>query len=431
MFKGLLRQISKEIKGGAIALLEKCIPAYHNKRSIQFAMDGLNLTDAQVAAIEKKLEVDPGYIIGRILLLGKYGDRQFQPNNSEGPRSTHVEWIVRNHPEHPIAGSPFVSFDSYSEDGNYQRIKDIWVEQTERCKDWRVLLNASKFFIHADKELAEQCLLKALEIKPAEMQLKTSLAFLYSLWDGHADQSLAQLEELSKKPDSEEVFYELTDLPEVAIKAGQFEKAVSASQRLLAMSAKYRKNWNYGNAVNKAHTALGGVAFKNGEVEKAKFHLEQSIIDIATPQTTSFGPSLDLARDLVRTGEKEAVLKYLDQFELLCGVNNRWAFEVRFAAEHGLESMPTDTASEKSYEEAFREHQFRALEARTSEDREEHLRELIERTRSRIDRWSQSDEQTKEQESAELKDYEEHTWQLEQELLRKLESLLADDDEKK
>ena len=183
--------------------------------------------------------------------------------------------------------------------------------------------------------------------------------------------------------------------------------------------------------MNEAHTALGRVALKNGDVEKAKLHLEQSIIDIATPQTVSFGRSLDLAKELMEAGEKVAVLRYSDQFELLCGVNNYWAFELRFAAENGQGNMRSSISSRKIYEEALREHQFLALKSRTPENRREHLLELIERTRSRVDTWSQRLEQAKgQQECKEESDYAKHTWQSEQRLLRKLESLLADGDEK-
>ena len=140
IFKALLRQISKSIKSSATGLLEKCVPTYHYNRSIEFAMTGRKFADEQVAAIEKTIEVNPNYLNWRILLLGKYGERQFQPNNSEGPRSRHIEWIVRNYPEHPIAGSPFAQLDSYNRDGNYKRIRDIWVEQTERSRTGAYLL---------------------------------------------------------------------------------------------------------------------------------------------------------------------------------------------------------------------------------------------------------------------------------------------------
>ena len=431
MFKILFKEWKKKVRSARIAFLEKYFPPYQENRATDLAMAGRMLTDDQAAMLEKRIEENPADIDVRILLLGKYGERQFRPIDLEEQRLRHVEWIVRHRPDHAIAGLPFAQFYSGINQSNYQCIKDLWLEQVERRnEEVAVLANAAKFFVIEDKEIAERFLLVALEIRPTDRRLRQSLAQLYSLWDGHSDQALVELEKIVDKRDSEKLFYELTDLPKAAFDAGQFDKAADAAQKLLTLSKKYRRNWNYGNAVNEAHTVLGMVALKNGNTDKAKHHLKESIIDIATPQTRSFGPSLDLAADLLNVGETTAVIQYLDEFELLCGVDNERAFEVRYNAEHGTESMATDLGFREHYEQAFREHQFHALEARSPVARSEHLRELIKRTRARIETWVHRIEQVRREENTELLEYAERTKQREQEHLQKLESLVLAEDRK-
>ena len=59
------------------------------------------------------------------------------------------------------------------------------------------------------------------------------------------------------------------------------------------------------------NTVLGQVALREGNIQKAKFHLIESGKTPGSPQLNSFGPSFVLARELLEKGQKEAVLEYL------------------------------------------------------------------------------------------------------------------------
>jgi tetratricopeptide (TPR) repeat protein len=427
----MFEMLKTRLRSALANLLQKRAPFDWYGDSAVMAVAGSNLTDEQAAKLEKRIESNPDNIEGRILLLGKYCERQFDVNNSEVLRLKHVEWIVRNRPEHSIAGTPFVEVFCDEDEEGYQRIKDIWLKQIDKHKNnVAVLSNAANFFILEDQEIAERCLLQALIVKPSDTGMRRELAQLYSLWDGHSEQALAEYEKISKKPGSKSVFYESTHLPTAAFKAGQFEKAIIAAQRLLELAMKNKRHWNYGNAVNEAHTVLGRIAVKRGDIEEAKYHLKESIIELASPQTKSFGPSLDLAGDLLAAGEKAAVLEYLDEFELLCGVDNQWAFAIRFQAERGQESMEVGDRHSEAYDDAFREHQLRSLEARSPEKRQKHLADLIEQTRDQIEAESQIIEQEGELGSEELREAQ-VTKKREQEHLRKLELLLPADGQSK
>jgi len=84
---------------------------------------------------------------------------------------------------------------------------------------------------------------------------------------------------------------------------------------VLSVAEKYRSDWNYGNAVHKAHLALGRLALRNGDIEQAKHFLIEAGKTPGSPQLNSFGPNMLLAKELLEKGETAAVLEYLD----LCG----------------------------------------------------------------------------------------------------------------
>ncbi len=79
----------------------------------------------------------------------------------------------------------------------------------------------------------------------------------------------------------------------------------------LALTQKYKTDWNYGNAIHKAHSALGRIALRRGDLESARRHLFASTDSMGSPQMNSFGPNMGFADEMLKAGEKEAVLLYL------------------------------------------------------------------------------------------------------------------------
>ena len=96
---------------------------------------------------------------------------------------------------------------------------------------------------------------------------------------------------------------------------GRLERAAVLANELLALSASYEDDWNYGNAVHHGHLILGRVALREGDTDAAKRHLFAAGRTPGSPQLDSFGPNMMLAKELLAAGETEAVLKYFQ----LCG----------------------------------------------------------------------------------------------------------------
>jgi hypothetical protein len=128
--------------------------------------------------------------------------------------------------------------------------------------------------------------------------------------------ALAYLEEAQRltreAPRGEQLYVALRPMANAAFLAGDHQKAAEYAMGLLKAAEGQPRSWWYGNAIHEADTILGRVAVSEGRVEDAKKYLLDSARAKGSPQLSSFGPSMDLARELLARGEREVVLQYLD-----------------------------------------------------------------------------------------------------------------------
>jgi RNA polymerase sigma factor (sigma-70 family) len=92
--------------------------------------------------------------------------------------------------------------------------------------------------------------------------------------------------------------------------SGKMDDARHFARELMALTPKYTKNWNYGNAVQDANLVLGRIALREGKIAEAKNFLAASGRSTGSPQMNSFGPNMSLALDLLKKGERDAVLEH-------------------------------------------------------------------------------------------------------------------------
>lgn len=414
----IFRKLRRSLKNSATDLLGVCIPAVQICRSLEIAMAGRSLTANETKKLEDTLRDNPHDLHSRIQIIGRYMDSDTEDRPA---RLRHIRWFVENEPAHPIAGSPFCQLHSWDDD--YQQIKSLWIYQVRKyARNAKVQANAASYFIHKDKELAEECLKAAIKLSPNNAELKGQLSHLYSLWEGHETEAFDELEKLCQGPDSEDLLYEMSNLPSRAFDANDFKKAAKYANRVVELCEKYRDNWHYGNAWNKAHTVLGRIALKNGDLERAKNHLDLSSINIATPQTTSFGPSLDLAKDLAKANEKAAVIQYLDAHERLCGVDNDWAFQVRYELENDREEPMSVVSARQHYDDCKMQHQLNALRC-SKELRDKHLTRHLEQTERAVKTWERRAKERSDNQKDESTAYAKRTFQAQLQHLEALQSL--------
>jgi hypothetical protein len=107
--------------------------------------------------------------------------------------------------------------------------------------------------------------------------------------------------------------YNLTHIARVAFKAGEMDKASTYANQILAMVAGHEPDGWYGQGTHKAHTVLGRIALRKGDVDSAGRHL-LAAGDIKGGITLdSFGPSMVLAKELLEVGKQNVVMVYLAQ----------------------------------------------------------------------------------------------------------------------
>jgi len=105
---------------------------------------------------------------------------------------------------------------------------------------------------------------------------------------------------------------------------GDLERAREIAQTALAMAAHYPDSWNFGNAVHYGHTVLGLVALRAGDPKVALSELIASGEVRGSPQLNSFGPSMRLARELLKDGERDGVMVYLGLCRKFWKLGQRW-----------------------------------------------------------------------------------------------------------
>jgi tetratricopeptide (TPR) repeat protein len=134
----------------------------------------------------------------------------------------------------------------------------------------------------------------------------------------------AELAKLASAQSESEAFVHLPRAAAAAFHLGQLGEAKEYAERALALAPSYRDNWNYGNAVHLGHTVIGLLALTEGNLVKAVAELHESATTPGSPQLNSFGPTMQLAKALLREGEVVAVLEYLDGCRVFWEMGGTW-----------------------------------------------------------------------------------------------------------
>jgi len=128
-------------------------------------------------------------------------------------------------------------------------------------------------------------------------------------------------------------FYALNGAAKEAFNLGMKEQARKYAEEQSRMLDQYKKDWNYGNAVQDINIVLGRIAVSEGELEKAKEYLLKAGDSPGSPQMNSFGPNMSLAKDLLEKGEKHAVIQYFSKcaafWKMDHGSLDAWAKQVK------------------------------------------------------------------------------------------------------
>ena len=133
-----------------------------------------------------------------------------------------------------------------------------------------------------------------------------------------------KLSELADASTDEEAFYALPSAASAAYYLGLFEEAERLARRSITLAEQFKENWNYGNALHVGHTVLGLLALRSKSTQQAVEALHASGSVSGSPQLGSFGPTMLLARELLKAGQTKSVLAYFEQCRYFWKSGSLW-----------------------------------------------------------------------------------------------------------
>lgn len=110
-------------------------------------------------------------------------------------------------------------------------------------------------------------------------------------------------------------FHQLRQKIDDAFKNNHIDLAEKLAKEYLTLAEENTSDWNYGNAIHHGNLILGRISLINGKKEEAKNFLIRAGSTPGSPQLNSFGPNMQLAKELLESGETQIVLEYLDLCE--------------------------------------------------------------------------------------------------------------------
>ena len=136
--------------------------------------------------------------------------------------------------------------------------------------------------------------------------IKTNFAEAYSLKETRC---LKAAEEATADVNS----YPLTkQAAELCFWSGNFDQSRLFTQQLKDNMANFDRYTTEGQMLHDYYTFMGRHLLREGQTGQAKTYLLQSIDVKPSPVMSSFGPNMELAMDLLKAGETDTVLEYLD-----------------------------------------------------------------------------------------------------------------------
>ncbi len=275
------------------------------------ALDRLSrrLAPSQVAAMRKRVERSPGDARTRALLAQATwydrGDAEIARTHRE-----QIVWFVANAPDSPFLSHGIVDVDRISDARTYALVRDLYDEAlAKRPNDANVMANYANLLLVPENDRAIALLTQAIRLDPKNPRRYQRRGQAYALasrrLNGARDRNKASLAfDDYLKARSLGADFNPSYLIENAFDAGRLGEVEGEANAAL-------RDHHDADAVHTAHTTLGRVALRRGDLAAAKAHLLDSAKVTGSPVLGSFGPRMELAQELLAKGERKTVLAYL------------------------------------------------------------------------------------------------------------------------
>jgi tetratricopeptide (TPR) repeat protein len=296
-----------------------------------------------LASLESEVEKNPTSEAPRERLLEALSA---DPERFDDPRRFELmEWFLQHNPRHSICSTPFMRVNPESARGAYGKLKARWLALvTDAPADPQLVRGAAAFVAAESLEEGRRLLRAALAQKPDDAKLWLDLGRM-------SQDPRERLAAFEKARDAGERLPNLLVwIATTSFEAGDYAKAERATAELMQLvddararfgdkldwpergaefwsrareacandeaaheltdahsQHAYRKHW--------AHTVLGLLAARNDDLDRAVWHLRGSADVRPEYRLSSYGPSLDLVRQICMGGRWEEGLEYLRAWE--------------------------------------------------------------------------------------------------------------------
>ncbi len=250
----------------------------------------------------------------------------------------HALWIIQHLPTDPLARELCI-YSRFNSAAAHEHGKTIWLKHCElHPTDPVILRHAANYFLLEERSTAEKLLLAGKALQPKNPDWCERLAHLYSLGVSelsdleNAEKALSEQERAVTLTKASDKFYLQIDLPALAFKAGQVEKASRYANHILRHMPRSLADDQKSDAKHSAHAVLGRIALLAGAIESAKSHLRASAEVPGSNSLNISGPDFALAREMLEKNEREAVLAFLERCEVFWQNENgrlaKWRAEI-------------------------------------------------------------------------------------------------------
>lgn len=291
------------------------------------------LTAGEVKNTEALLVREPGNIEARQSLLAYYSHYETKKTLlNEKARIKHRVWFIQNHPEMiERKAIGFFDMSKFSKDPEYDLLKAEWLKQVAlHPRNSQVRLNAASFIRYVEPSAAISLLSEGEKIDPEEYEFPLKLADIYesrstspkveaarqrsylTLALEKGEQALSQIKKERSRERDRDRKELLKTLSKVGLELKQYDRTRAFATELILDFGDDPYEFGYEEAVHKGNIVLGRIALAENDIAKAKEHL---LIAIKATLRSEFvwlsEIDLDLARELLAKGEKDAVVEYL------------------------------------------------------------------------------------------------------------------------
>jgi tetratricopeptide (TPR) repeat protein len=243
----------------------------------------------------------------RLMLLGYY---KHQSTKEDAKHWTiYMLWMIENHPNDWITGH--VNIHQKCSGKQFEVLRTAWLHQIDKEPNQGSMIgNAATFLSERDYDTSENLFKSAEKLQPKQSDWSRDLAFLYiqrarAVPPKYKPTYIALAFDQGKKvlrKDSHATrrFDMMMVLCDLALDNSEQSTALYFGKLLMASA--HRMPW----LLEFAHHRLGRIALRENDIAKAKAHLEEA-------SRLGFSKNMSLPAELLRVGETECVLKYLER----------------------------------------------------------------------------------------------------------------------